>query len=285
MQFKKEYNNLPKTEKDRIIKQYKIEVRYAAILKRTPNPARARLYKKLYDDFYRRLPENPLKIRAKKKGYIKNKTQRQTKLLLPFLTKSTNVIEIGSGDFSLTIGLSTYVNYIMGVDVSDENISKNQIIPDNVEIFIAKHSTSMPNKKNVFHLAYSNQLLEHFHPKDLKIHLSNIYSLLRITGKYVFQTPHKYFGPHDVTKYFHDRPRGFHLKEYNNFELFLILNKAGFRKVKLLTGLKGYRIHLPIQFSIIIELFLLLFPYQIRKDLSLLTPFRKFINGHIIATK
>ena len=25
MQFKKEYNNLPRTEKDRIIKQYKIE--------------------------------------------------------------------------------------------------------------------------------------------------------------------------------------------------------------------------------------------------------------------
>jgi len=73
MQFKKEYNNLPRTEKDRIIKQYKIEVRYAAILKRTPNPERAHLYKKLYDDFYRRLPEHPLKIKAKKKVTLRIK--------------------------------------------------------------------------------------------------------------------------------------------------------------------------------------------------------------------
>ena len=127
--------------------------------------------------------------------------------------------------------------------------------------------------------------MEHFHPEDLDKHLSQVFSLLRKKGKYIFQTPHKFFGPHDVSKFFHNTPIGFHLKEYNNIELFVLLHKAGFRNVKLLTGLKGYKIALPIQFSIMTELFLLLFPYRIRKYLSLITPFRKCINGHIIATK
>ena len=285
MQFKKEYANLTNSEKCRILKQYKLEIKYATKLKNTPNPERASLYKILYDDFYKKLPDNPIKLKTRNKNYVNERTQRQIKFLSPFLKQYTNFIEIGSGDFSLTISLSPYVNYIMGIDVSDENISDEWIIPKNVEIYIASDSTSMPNKNHFFHIAYSNQLLEHFHPEDLDIHLSNVYNLLKNKGIYVFQTPHKFFGPHDVSKFFHNEAVGFHLKEYSNLELYLVLNKAGFRRIKLLTGIKGHRIYLPIQLSIIVELFLSIFPYSLKKYLSLLTIFRKFINGHVIATK
>ena len=203
MKFKKEYANLSQKEKNRILKQYELEIRYARILKDTPNPERALLYKELYDDFYRKLPDNPIKLKAKTKNYVKEKTQRQIKFLLPFLNNTSNFIEIGAGDFSLTIALSNYVNHVAGVDVSKENIDKNRKIPKNVEILISSDSISIPKKSNTFNIAYSNQLLEHFHPNDLEIHLLNIYQLLKKDGIYVFQTPHKFFGPHDVSKFFH----------------------------------------------------------------------------------
>ena len=112
-----------------------------------------------------------------------------------------------------------------------------------------------------------------------------MYNILSSGGFYIFNTPHRFFGPHDVSKYFYNTPMGFHLKEYSNLDLYILLDKVGFRNVKLLTGFRGYQINLPIQLSIIIELFLALFPYRIRKSLSLWTPFRKLINGHVIGTR
>tara|TARA_B100000519_G_C14182274_1_gene409099 strand:- start:146 stop:1009 length:864 start_codon:yes stop_codon:yes gene_type:complete len=285
MRFKKEYQYLLPKDKKRIIRHFKLEAKYAAILKNTPNPERSKLYKKLYDEFYERIPDNTLKLKANNKNYVNERTQRQIKFLLPYLNNSIDIIEIGSGDFSLTVGLSPYINSVVGVDVSSENIPINLKIPKNVKISIINDGATLPKNLKHFHIAYSNQLLEHFHPEDAVNHLSNVFAILRKEGKYIFQTPHKYFGPHDVSKYFYDAPMGFHLKEYSNLDLYILLDKVGFRNVKLLTGFRGYKINLPIQLSIIIELFLALFPYRIRKSLSLWTPFRKLINGHVIGTR
>ena len=205
--------------------------------------------------------------------------------MCPYINESTNFIEIGAGNCTLTIELSSYVNEIVAVDVSEEIMPDYNKIPDNVKLHVSNDGTALPYATNYFHVAYSNQLLEHFHPEDIKIHLSNVHEVLCMNGRYIFQTPHKYFGPHDVSKYFHNKPVGFHLKEYCNYELYFLLREAGFRKINLITGIKKHRILLPIIIPSLVELLLALFPFQIRKYLSLLTPIRKCINGHIIAIK
>ena len=87
-------------------------------------------------------------------------------------------------------------------------------------------------QQNYFHIAYSNQLIEHLHPDDAKIHVMNVRQILTKNGQYIFQTPHMFFGPHDVSVFFHNTPVGFHLKEYCNFELYFLLKKVGFTKTK-----------------------------------------------------
>ena len=68
MQFKKEYANLTNSEKCRILKQYKLEIKYATKLKNTPNPERASLYKILYDvNATLSLVMNPTNIHQKKR--------------------------------------------------------------------------------------------------------------------------------------------------------------------------------------------------------------------------
>ena len=44
-------------------------------------------------------------------------------------------------------------------------------IPENVKLYISEDGTSLPPTNNYFDIAYSNQLLEHFHPDDIKLHL------------------------------------------------------------------------------------------------------------------
>jgi len=286
IQFKKEFANLPKKQKDNILKQYELEIRYAKILKNTSDPLqRGKLYHELYNDYFKKLPEHPFLLRSKDKKYIEEKVKRTIRFLLPSINKSTKLIEIGAGDCSLTIGLSSYVGEVVGVDVSEEIMPDRSNLPDNVKLHISNDGTTLPFQLDYFQVSYSNQLLEHLHPEDTKLHLSNVKKILSVGGCYIFQTPHAFFGPHDVSVFFHNKPIGFHLKEYCNYELYFLLKKAGFRKINLITGIKKHRILLPIIIPSLVELLLALFPFQIRKYLSLLTPIRKCINGHIIAIK
>ena len=52
--------------------------------------------------------------------------------------------------------------------------------------------------------------------------------LLRPRGRYIFATPHRFSGPHDISRYFSDEPRGFHLKEWTYGELAKVAAAAGF---------------------------------------------------------
>ena len=285
-QFKKEYANLSPEQQKNIIQQYELEVEYAEILKNTSNSAeRGKLYHELYDKYFKKLPAHPLLLRSKDKKYIEEKVKRTIRFLYPYINPSTHFMEIGSGDCSLTIGLSAHVKEVVGVDVSEEIMPEKSGLPENVKLYVSRDGTTLPFQQNYFHIAYSNQLIEHLHPDDAKIHIMNVRQILTKNGQYIFQTPHMFFGPHDVSVFFHNTPVGFHLKEYCNFELYFLLKKVGFTKVNLITGIKGRRISLPIIFPVVIELVLFWFPHSIRKYLSLLTPLRKCLNGHIIAVK
>ena len=286
MKFKKEFDNLSKEQKGNILKQYELEVLYADIIRQSSDPLeRGKLYYKLYNDFFKQLPNHPLVLRSKNKRALEHRINRTIQFLHPYINASTKFIEIGAGDCNLAVRLSNYVEKIVAVDVSEEIMPDYNNTPENVKLHISNDGTSLPSETNYFNVAYSNQLLEHFHPEDVKKHLSNVNKVLCINGCYLFQTPHKYFGPHDVSVYFHNKPIGFHLKEYCNYELYFLLREAGFRKINLITGIKKHRILLPIIIPSLVEFLLALFPFQIRKYLSLLTPIRKCINGHIIAIK
>ena len=84
-----------------------------------------------------------------------------------------------------------------------------------------------------FDAVISNQVIEHLHPADLPEHLRAARALLAPNGRYVFCTPHRITGPHDVSKVFGlDAAVGMHLREYSNFELARAARTAGFRRVR-----------------------------------------------------
>lgn len=83
-----------------------------------------------------------------------------------------------------------------------------------------------------YDVVISSQVIEHFHPEDLEDHLRGVHSILKAGGKYILSTPHKYTGPHDVSRVFKlDKPQGMHLREYTYRELIEALNKTGFAPI------------------------------------------------------
>ena len=56
--------------------------------------------------------------------------------------------------------------------------------------------------------------------------------MLRPEGRYIFETPNRITGPHDVSRHFDVVSTGFHLKEYTHTELLRIGRASGFRSFR-----------------------------------------------------
>ena len=91
-------------------------------------------------------------------------------------------------------------------------------------------------------LAFSNHLMEHLHPDDATEQIQNVNNALAPGGIYICTTPNRILGPHDVSAYFDDIAKGFHLKEYTNAELANMMEAAGFSKVRVLLRGRGLRL-------------------------------------------
>lgn len=79
----------------------------------------------------------------------------------------------------------------------------------------------------------SNHVIEHMHPDDLDEHFRSVYAILSPGGRYIVSSPHRFSGPHDVSRVFGcDISAGMHLKEYTYGELAGKLRAAGFRTLK-----------------------------------------------------
>ena len=84
-----------------------------------------------------------------------------------------------------------------------------------------------------YDVVFSEQVVEHLHPDDLLPHLSSVRTILRPGGRYILNTPHRFTGPHDVSKVFRcERAMGMHLKEYTFAEVVRALGETGFRRVR-----------------------------------------------------
>jgi hypothetical protein len=105
------------------------------------------------------------------------------------------------------------------------------------------------------------------HPGDALIQLYGIYGCLKKRGKYICITPHRFKGPSDISKYFDNSPKGLHLKEYTNIELYRLFKKVEFSKIQYILRIKGKYYRIPIYPSLLVEHFLASFKHQNRKKM------------------
>ncbi|MFH2104992.1 MAG: hypothetical protein ABII72_02025, partial [Parcubacteria group bacterium] len=107
-----------------------------------------------------------------------------------------------------------------------------------------------------FYKSLSFQLLEHLNPDDVKFHLEALKNFLKDGCYYIIRTPHRFSGPHDVSKDFSKEATGLHLKEYTYRELLDLTESAGFRRARTYLGQFGFKLWLPSHLIIFMEKYL-----------------------------
>jgi len=78
----------------------------------------------------------------------------------------------------------------------------------------------------------SDQVIEHIHPDDTQDHFCGVYDILKPRGRYIFRVPHRFTGPHDVSRVFNcEMALGVHLRELTFEEIRTLAKAARFTEV------------------------------------------------------
>ena len=260
---------------------YLLEKALAKKMKDASREERKELYSSVYAEYYDKFPQHPFIFR--KEDLIKCSTAQQMHYLKRFLKPDEVFLEIGPGTGALSVEIAKYVDTVYAVDVSDKP-SKSTLLPSNVKIVIS-NGVNIPRSIKSAQIVYSNHVMEHLHPDDVLEQLKDIYDILTIGGIYICKTPHRYSGPHDISKHFDNVATCFHLKEYTVSELTELFKLAGFRKVRYEIIPKGVRLAIPLFVIKIIEMLLANLSFPLKRVFTKNLPLRPLFNFYIIGIK
>jgi len=229
-----------------IRQHYLVERELADRLRNAPDAERRGLYPKVYEELFRRLPHHP-QLRARFHPDAHARRMRDVEWQFRFLRHALGLrkvfLEVGAGDCALARRVSGFVERAFAVDVSEEVMRIRRRAANVVPVL--SDGVSIPVPAGSVHVAFSNQLMEHLHPRDAAAQLDNIYRALAPGGRYFCVTPNRLYGPRDVSAHFDPVATGLHLKEYCSRELRALLLQAGFRKVRFHAGARGLFVRVP----------------------------------------
>jgi SAM-dependent methyltransferase len=265
---------------ERVRHHYAVERVLADRLRHSTRVERLRLYRDLYDELFRQVPEHPLMQAdvAKRERVVAS----QLAFLRPLVGPSEVFLEIGAGDCRLSTAMAAHVRQVYALDVSAE-LAAGADLPANCCLVISDGCT-VPVPPGSVSLAFSDQLMEHLHPADAVEQLREIYRALAPDGIYLLFTPNRLSGPHDVSKYFDEVATGFHLKEYTTAELADVLRAAGFRRVSVpFRGPRGVML-VPSHAICALERLVERGPRPVSRAVARHLPFKKLL-GRVAAVK
>jgi SAM-dependent methyltransferase len=219
--------SLPKDRTfEQIKKHYEVEKSIAAKLRQSNKEQRKAIYPVMYDELFSKVTDHPRLIVSKSKEKAETTDKEKLKLVKKFLNDSIVFIEFGPGDCYFAYEVCQYVKKAYAIDISDQR-GKNRQAPANFEL-VVYDGYNLDIENGSADVVFSDQFIEHLHPEDALHHFQLVKRILRDQGVYVIRTPHAYFGPHDISRYFSDEPEGFHLKEWTHSEIQSMLNKLDF---------------------------------------------------------
>lgn len=261
---------------------YRVELELAGRLRSAPRDERLGLYGAVYDELFRRVPAHPQLTRKVSGAERRAAVADRMALLQRFLTPDTVFLEIGAGDGSLTVEVAQVARHSYALDVSREILGG--VHHPRVEA-VWSDGCSVPVPAGSVTLAYSFQVMEHIHPDDALEQLHNLFAALAPGGSYVCVTPSRLNGPHDVSKFFDDVARGFHLKEYTVTELEALFRQVGFRTVRAYPRFGGRYLRMPLGLIKGLEKVLEVLPVRLQHRLGRAPLIRSLVSAPLQALK
>jgi len=253
---------------ERLRRHYEVEKALADCLRRTSSrEARAKLYETMYDTLFTAVPDHPRLTKARDHAYIERTNRGRLKLVGPYLRDDVRVLDIGAGDCTFSFEIARHARTVTAIEIS-EGSSAIAGAPENFALLLYD-GFRLPLAPASIDLAFSDQLIEHLHLDDVEWHFRMIADVLAPGGHYVFRTPHRFTGPHDISRYFtRGEPQGFHMKEWTYRELGVVLRRSGYGTLTVLWSGRGLCVRVPFGLITAVEGFLRPFPASLRRKLS-----------------
>lgn len=211
---------------ERLRHHYEVERELAGRLRQSTSAERTTLFATLYGELFERVPDHPRLTRRDTPEDSRRKVASQMRLLAPFLKPDSVLLEFAPGDCRLAAAAAAKVKKVVCVDISDQRSATEQS-PPNLELVVYDgYALNVPPQS--VDICFSYQFLEHLHPDDIDPHFQIARSVLKSGGVYVFDTPHRYTGPHDISAFFTDKLECFHFQEWTHREMRKLLKRHGF---------------------------------------------------------
>jgi SAM-dependent methyltransferase len=228
---------------------------------------RARIYRTMYDELFAAVPDHARLTRAIDPVRTAARIRGRFAMVRDFLRADARVLDIGAGDCTFSAAIAAHVRAVYALEISDGSVAVDSL-PPNMAI-VLYDGFYFPFADASLTLAFSDQLVEHLHVDDQRLHFGSVAAALAPGGVYVMRTPHRFTGPHDISKYFTDgEPQGFHMKEWTYRELCRELRAAGFHRFGVVLNLKGRTVKPPLGAVLALERVLGAFPRSLQKRLS-----------------
>jgi SAM-dependent methyltransferase len=262
----------PNRSFEQVLNHYLVEKSIAEKLKKSTRAERKLIHSTMYEELFRKVPDHPRLTRRQSVELTSNANKGKLHHVNKFLKGSTVFVEFAPGDCKFAFEVAKRVKCVLGVDISDQrNLAETS--PDNFRLIVYDGCNLEEIDNDSVDLVFSDQLIEHFHPEDTKLHFQLVHRILKVGGKYVFNTPHLLTGPHDISQYFSYEAEGFHLKEWTYTELNGILMGLGYSKFHTYWRGRGLDIRMPYAYFAVCELVLGSIPKKyIRSVARLLIP-------------
>ena len=237
----------PNRSFDQIRNHYLVEKSIAERLKESSREERKIIHATMYDELFSKVPDHPRLAQRLSEQLTAKAIKDKLSLLSRFLDKSDIFVEFAPGDCRFAAEVVKHVKYGYGIDISDQRNPADKF-PENFKLVVFDGYKLDEIESNTIDVVFSDQLIEHLHPEDTKLHFILINRILKNGGRYVFRTPHSLTGPHDVSGYFSDEPECFHLKEWTYIELKTMLMDLKYSKFCTRWHAKGIDFRMPYNY-------------------------------------
>lgn len=257
----------PNRSLEQVKNHYLVEKAIAERLKGASREERKIIYATMYDELFRQVPDHPRLTRRADEKRTRRTNETKLALVGEFLSPGGVFVEFAPGDCAFALEVAKFVKTVYAVDISDQRDDRSGPPADFTLILYDGYNLEGIADGSV-DVIFSDQLIEHLHPEDTRLHFQLAYRLLKPGGKYVFRTPHALTGPHDVSRYFSDAPQGFHLKEWTFLECGRLLREVNFSQLYAFRLAGGGKRRLPFLYFVGCEKTLELLPRPYRHALA-----------------
>lgn len=257
----------PNRSYEQILNHYLVEKSIANRLKESSREERKLIYKTMYEELFNKVPDHPRLTRRNSEQLTAKANKDKFSLIHRFLDKSSVFVEFAPGDCRFAFEVANHVKYVYGIDISDQR-NPTDNVPENFKLIVYDGYNLNEIESNSIDILFSDQLIEHFHPEDTKLHLELVHRILKVGGKYIFRTPHSLSGPYDVSVFFCDEAECFHLKEWTYTEIKTLLMDLKYSDFRTRWRGKGIDLRLPYNYFAMCEQILGLFPKRYIKKVA-----------------